>query len=185
MTDPTDIGDPEREDEIVQAVADGLSATKAAQQFGVGVNKVRELIKRATDALADGETLRREWMLEDRRLRSIGLLFYDKARREGNPADAMIFIKANERRSVMNGANAPTSYQIHLMNEVAPIHNKSSTVQVRAALDNVMGITPRERELLDKQQHPLIGEAPLTDAEVSELKQLTVEREAKSPSHAP
>ena len=178
MTDDTDT-DPDREEEIIQAVADGLSATKAAKRFGLSLKNVRALIKREADALSDGQTLREQWMLEDRRLRAIGLLFYEKAIKEGNPADAMIFIKASERRATMNGANAPTSHQIHLMNDAAP-DQRSSTQKLSDVLDHVLGITDRERDLRNRRDAAKWNDGPpLTQEEEAEYRAMQDARETK------
>jgi hypothetical protein len=42
----------------------------------------------------------------------------------------------SERRATMNGANAPTSNQIHLMNDAAP-DQRTSTQKLSDMLDNL------------------------------------------------
>ena len=171
-------------DEIVQALAEGLSTKQVAQRFDLPVKDVRDLLREATKEMADGAALREEWFLEDQRLKALELLFYAKAMRDQNPADAMIVVKTSERRATLAGANAPQSHAIHVMNQAPPAHHRTSTERIRDVLDNVMGITPRERKLLDRKDH-LTDEPPLTEEEVAELTQLTGGREAKNPGRLP
>lgn len=170
-------------DDIVQALAEGLSTKQVAQRYDLPIRDVREVLREATQAMADGETLREEWYLEDQRLKAIGLRFYGIAMHDNDPQSAVIFLKASERRACLNGANAPQSHAIHVMNQTPAAHHRTSTKKIRDALDNVMGITQRERVLLDRKDR-LTDEPPLTNEEVAELKQLTAEREAKHPSGA-
>src|SRR5215831_3248932 len=41
-------------------------------------------------------------------------------------AGGFVFLKASERRATLGGANAPTSYAVHVMNQ-APVNQKTST----------------------------------------------------------
>jgi hypothetical protein len=154
---------------IVQAIADGLSSAQAAERFGVATDEIRAAQKQAVKELADGDALRVEWMLEDRRLKAIGLKFYNIAMRDNDPQAAVIFLKASERRASLNGANAPQSHSLHLMNQTAPIEHKTSTQQLRSILDNLLHISVRERELLDRLE--LQGEdTPEIRAEINNLR---------------
>lgn len=58
----------------------------------------------------------------------------------------------------------------------APAEKKTSTQEIQAVLDNIMGVTLRERELEDKQ---LYSDEKLTADEQAELDLLRAEREAK------
>jgi hypothetical protein len=53
------------------------------------------------------------------------------------------------------------------------VKQQTSTEKIRAALDNVMGISVRERELEDKADY---GDTPLTSEERAELDRLRAER---------
>jgi hypothetical protein len=62
---------------------------------------------------------------------------------------AVVFIKASERRSLLNGANAQ-SHIHHVMNANPPPDVRGSTQIVLDELDALCGITDREKELRDK-----------------------------------
>jgi len=72
-----------------------------------------------------------------------------------------VFIKASERRSLLNGANAPMSHIHHVMNANPPPDVRGSTQIVLDELDALCGITNREKELRDKDA--------LSDDEAREL----------------
>ena len=91
---------------MVLAIASGLSMSQVADRFNVSVDEVRDAQKEALAAFSDGEALRLDWMLESKRLAAIGLKFYQIAMRDSDPQAAVIFIKASERRANLMGANA-------------------------------------------------------------------------------
>ena len=156
-------------DDMVQAIADGLTIAQAADRFGVSVDEVRDAQKQALAAFSDGGALRLDWMLEAKRLAACGLRFYQIAMRDNDPQAAVIFIKASERRATLMGANAPAAASVKLIHETRPEEHQTSTQRIRAALDNVMGITARERELTDRNE--LGGDdSPELLAELDELR---------------
>src|SRR5215467_12573422 len=158
--------DPET---MVLAIASGMSMSAVADRFGVSVDEVREAQKQALAAFSDGEALRLDWMLESKRLAAVGMKFYQIAMRDADPAAAVIFIKASERRATLMGANAPAAAAVKLIHETRPEEHQTSTQRIRAALDNVMGITARERELTNR--HELDGDdSPELLAELDELR---------------
>ena len=61
-------------DDIVQAIADGLTVSQAADRFGVSVDEVRDAEKQALKAFSDGDALRLDWMLEAKVLDEINQL---------------------------------------------------------------------------------------------------------------
>src|SRR5215468_4848459 len=139
--------DPEA---MVQAIADGLTLAQTADRFSVSVDEVRDAQKQALAPFSDGDALRLDWMLEAKRLAACGMKFYQIAMRDNDPQAAVIFIKASERRATLMGANAPAAASVKLIHEAKPEEHQTSTQRIRHALDNVMRITPRERELLDR-----------------------------------
>ena len=72
-------------------------------------------------------------MLEARRLAAVGLKFYRKAMAEAVPQAAIVFIKASERRAMLQGANHPVGHAVTVMHEAAP-QKLISTEKIRAAL---------------------------------------------------
>ena len=141
MVDPND---------MVQAIADGLTLAQTADRFGVSVDEVRDAQKQALAAFSDGGALRLDWMLESKRLAAVGLKFYQIAMRDADPAAAVIFIKASERRATLMGANAPAAATVKLIHDAEPKEHKTSIQDARARLDAFMQISPRERALLDR-----------------------------------
>jgi hypothetical protein len=93
---------------------------------------------------------------------------------DGDPQSAIVFVKTSDRRATLAGANMPQNHVLQVVS--TPPEAKSSTRQIREALDNVLGITSRERELEDKE---LYSDDMLTADEQAELDQLRAVREAK------
>jgi hypothetical protein len=52
----------------------------------------------------------------------------------------------------MTGMNAPQGHVIQLIHQSAPVKQLNSTQEMRTVIDQVCGITPRERELLDRRE---------------------------------
>jgi hypothetical protein len=88
---------------------------------------------------------------------------------------AVAYCRISSRRAELVGANAPISHAVTLMHEAAP-PEQTSTQKIRAAIDSVLGVTFRERELEDKR---LYSDEKLTVDEQAELDQLRAECEAK------
>jgi hypothetical protein len=167
MTDP---------EAVLDALAAGLSVEKAAKRFKLPVAEVRQLLRDEVERCRDGEYMRECWALADRRLAAVEVKFYNKAiEGDGDPQSAIVFVKTNERRGTLNGANAPIGHAVTVMHQAAP-PELTSTQKIRAALDNVLGVTFRERELEDKRDY---SDENLTPAEQDELTQLRQAREAK------
>src|SRR5215831_17238935 len=100
-------------DLIITAMAEGETAARVAQRLGVSIKQVRAAMSEAVADMASADTLRAEWFLEDHRLKTLGLWFYEIALRDNDPQAAVVFLKASERRATLGGANAPTSFVIH------------------------------------------------------------------------
>ena len=114
--------------------------------------------------------------LADRRLAAVEHKFYLRALEgDGDPQAAIVFVKTNERRSTLNGANMPQSHVLQVVSQPLE-HQKTTTDEMEAVLDRIMGVTPRERALENKQRY---SDEPLTADELAELDQLRAEREAK------
>jgi hypothetical protein len=89
------------------------------------------------------------------------LKFFHLAMETGSPAHAMVASKVNERRSVLAGANMPQSHVLQIVSQ--PVEDRSSTERLSSALDRIMNVTDREKELRDKA-NTLAGGPGLTDA---------------------
>ena len=156
---------------ILGALADGLTVGKAARVLGIAEGEVRAALKETADNFRNGERLREAWALEDIRLHRLGLKFFHKAMEsDGDCQAAVTYVKISERRATLAGANAPIGHAVTVMHQAAP-PKLTSTQRIRAAIDNVMGISARERELLDKESEidgP--GITPEESAEIDELR---------------
>ena len=159
-------------DAVIDALADGMSVAKVSRQYGLPQTDVKRMLKEATELCYNGEAMREAWALEVRRLQAVGLKFFHKAMADGNPADAMVFIKASERRATLAGANMPQAHIVRVANEPPRLN---STQHISNVLDNILGISARERELEDKD----LAREPITDDERGELKQFRDARKAK------
>src|SRR5215471_9050921 len=112
MTDP---------EAILDALAAGLSVEKAAKHFHLPVADVRKMLRDEVERCRDGEHLREIWTLADRRLAAVELKFYNKALEgDGDPQSAIVFVKTNERRATLAGANAPIGHAVTVMHQAAP-----------------------------------------------------------------
>ena len=122
---------------------------------------------------------RRELLLEVTRLNSMQQKYYGRAMDddgEGSTAAGLLFTKLSERKATLIGLNAPASASVQIIHQGAPAWEQTSTEKIRSALDNVMGVTARERELEDKQ---LYSHEKLSVDEQAELDGLRAGREAK------
>src|SRR5215831_17865148 len=145
---------------IITAMAAGENAARVAARLGVSIKQVRTAMSEAVSEMATADTLREEWFLEDHRLKTLGLRFYEIALRDNDPQAAVVFLKASERRANLGGANAPTSFVIHTTSQV-PVHQMTNAEKMAEALDNFLGIGEREKELRHRND--------LTEEETAEL----------------
>ena len=94
----TDMAEIDRDD-VIASMARGENATVIAKRLGVHFRKVQAVMREAIAEMADAETLRAEWFLEDHRLKTLGLRFYEIALKENDHQAAIVFLKASERRA--------------------------------------------------------------------------------------
>jgi hypothetical protein len=113
--------------------------------------------------------MREAWMLEARRLEAVGMKFYRKAMDDSDPQAAIVFVKTSERRATLMGADAPIGHAVQVMHQAAAPVQQTSTQKLRGLLDNILHISARERELLDRRE--LDGdESPETLVEINQLR---------------
>jgi len=127
--------DPET---VLDALAGGLSIHACAAQFGLPEAEVRAIRKAEADRLADGEEIRQQHALANRRLLKMELAFHAKAMAEMDPSAAVIALKANERRFSLNGAGAAQpSHLLMIMNQQKIEAAPTSTDRLRRVLDEL------------------------------------------------
>jgi hypothetical protein len=148
----------------VQQIATALNLTPSEVEAG---------LKAALDRIYSGDGLRLSVGLALHRLERMELKYHDIAMKAegGDPACAMIALKSNERRAVLSGSTPPVGFAVRHMVEAAP-ERLTSTQELRAVLDRLRHIVPRERELMNRA-------GSLDEAEAEELRQLQAESEAK------
>src|SRR5215831_13292030 len=119
---------------VLDALAAGLSVEKAAMRFHMPASEVRQLLRDEVDRCRAGEHMRELWALADRRLAAVEHKFYNRALEgDGDPQSAIVFVKTNERRSTLSGANMPQSHVLQVVSQ--PPQAKSSIERMRDALD--------------------------------------------------
>ncbi|MGY8682667.1 hypothetical protein Q2941_33540 [Bradyrhizobium sp. UFLA05-153] len=136
---------------IVLAVANRTPISKIAETYGITEAEVHATVDQRAADMFDGVNLRRKMFLEDARLAALGVPHYEKGL-AGDVASAAIYVKISERRATMTGMNAPQGHVMQLIHQSAPVKQLNSTQEIRAAIDQVCGITSRERELLDRRE---------------------------------
>jgi hypothetical protein len=157
------------DDEILDALAGGLSIREAANRFVRPESEVKDLLREETKRCYDGAEMQQEWALTARRLRTIEVKFAQKGIDELDCAAAIVAIKANERRSTLTGSNAPQGHVVQLMGAAAAQSDSTQTQKARLMMDRFLHITPRERELGDAYNYD--GDrSPATIAELNELR---------------
>lgn len=89
-----------------------------------------------------GDELRREWLLEARRLRELGQKYFARAMgEEGDVNAAVILIKASDRLATLTGMNVPIGHWLSIMQaapvqqSIDPIERGVRIVQQMALLD--------------------------------------------------
>jgi hypothetical protein len=113
--------------------------------------------------------LKRTLALELMRLDQLEMAFEGKALRDRDVAAGVLMVKIAERRATLLGLNPSPGYAVAVIQHPPP-EQKTSTQEIQAALDNVLRITVRERQLLDKEAE--IGGPGVTPEESAEIDEL-------------
>jgi hypothetical protein len=154
---------------IIAEAVHGCTPKEIAAAHGISINQVKQVLDESADAAFAADELRRKWFLEATRLSALGQKFYDKAMADGDVTAAAIAVKVSERLSTLTGINAPQSLSVAI-HAVPPGKTQTSTDKMRSILDGVLGISYRERQLLDMPER--------SSDEAAELRQLQDAREA-------
>jgi hypothetical protein len=139
-------------EEIVGALVDGASVAVVSRRFSLSESEVRLILDEETRRWYDATELRQRWMLAERRMLSLELQFFKLAKEKDDHIAGALAVKANERRSVLSGANAPQGYVVHMTN-AAPLIQETSTEYYRRVLDRLMGLPEAEPEGPPGPQH--------------------------------
>lgn len=121
-------------DEIVLLAANGVSMREIAASHRMSEDEVRAIIDREAARCFEAAHLRRQFLLEARRLRELGQKYYAKAMAgDGDVNSAAIYIKASERLATLSGLNHPVSYGVQVIASDPPAE-PSSTDRIEQAL---------------------------------------------------
>jgi hypothetical protein len=116
----------ERRKTVVHALVDGATIVEAQRRLG---REVKSILDDETKRYYDATAIRERWMLAERTLLKVELLFYDEAVKTKDTAAAMVFVK-----TTLAGANAPIGHVISITN-AAPLVQESSTEYYCRMLD--------------------------------------------------
>ena len=78
--------------------------------------------------------------------------FREKALVDQDTAAGGLLIKVAERRTTLLGLNPPIGHAVQVIQHAPAEKKKTSTQEMRDLLDDIMGITLRERQLLDRRE---------------------------------
>jgi hypothetical protein len=124
-------------DAVVDDAIAGHKLKDIARAHSLTVSEVNKILDEETERALNNKQLRRELMLEAKRLRAIGKRYFERALSDDEqaPASAIIYVKASERLATLLGLNAPSNHTVQM--HVAPPETVSSTERIRAALDRL------------------------------------------------
>ena len=125
------MSDDIRTDEIVTAVANGVSLRAVARSHRMTESEVREIIDAEAACCFQGEQLRREWMPEAKRLSQLGALYFERAM-QGDADAAIIYLKASERRATLCSINATQCYSVQIIHATAAPRQLSRAEEIDA-----------------------------------------------------
>jgi len=156
---------------ILRAATEGRTIRDIAAERGMSEESVAAILDREAATWFDGKHLRRELLMEVTRLNALARKYYSRAMGddEGSITAGTLYVKLTERKATLIGLNAPAAASVQLIHQTAPVEQRTSTQEIIALLDNVQGITARERELIDRRE--LNGEdTPEIRREINELR---------------
>src|SRR6478672_4751379 len=132
------------------------------------VDEVNVALDRHPIELDRDRFLKRTLALELMRLDQLEMAFEGKAIRDRDVAAGTLMVKIAERRATLLGLNPPLGHAVQVIQH-EPVEKKTSTEELRDVLDNIMRITPRERQLLDRRELDGDG-SPEVLAKINELR---------------
>ena len=164
------------EDAVYRARVAGKSVRSIAREHACTEVKILEILHEKSKGLLTEASLRIALMLENQRLDDIVVALYPKAI-NGDHASAGLLIKLAQRRACLMGLDMPQAHVLHVMNNPPP-DARTSTQKMSDAIDHLLGITDREKELRDKA-NTLAGGPGLTEEEAAEYQAMQDAREVK------
>lgn len=132
-------------DAIIPAAVHGRALGEIARSHDLTLAEVRSIIDAEAARAFSGEELRRELLLEARRLRELGQRYFDRAMADDdmNAANAAaIYIKASERLATLTGMNAPQNSAVTLINATPAAGQQTSTERLTAVINALCATSP-------------------------------------------
>jgi len=143
---------PDNDSDILRDWINGRSIDDIARERGLLESEVNRVIDLRAAQMFSGEATRRSIALESEKLDAIKAKLYATYMRDGCTVSAALYLKASERLSSLRGWNRPSAHFVEISGHLEPTPTQTSTQKLRSALDNVLGITYQERQLLDRRQ---------------------------------
>lgn len=173
---PIPTSKPIDEDAVYRARVSGKSVRSIAREHGCTESRINEILHEKSKGLLSEESLRIALLLENQRLDDIVVALYPKAIK-GDHAAAGLLIKLAQRRACLMGLDMPQAHVLHVINNPPP-DARTSTQRMSEALDDLLGVTDREKHLRDKAS-TLVGGPGLTQEEAAEYQAIQDAREAR------
>jgi hypothetical protein len=136
-----------------------------AKTNGCSVAEVSRVLDLFPNATITDQIRKHTLALELSRLDELQEAFYEQAM-GGDVQSGALFAKIIERRCTMLGLYTPPAAVLQVAEAQAA--KQTSTEKIRGLLDNIQHITPRERELIEKQRKE--GFDPQVRAEINQLR---------------
>jgi len=133
-------------DEIIQK-----RVRRIARDHGCSVTEVNTALDHHPIELDRDTFLKRTLAMELVELDELQQAFREKALGDRDVASATLLVRGGERRSTLLGLNAPIGHAVQVVQH-EPKEYKTSTEKLRGMLDNIMHISHRERQLLDRRE---------------------------------
>src|SRR5215471_18220190 len=115
------------------------------------VDQVNAALDRHPIDLDRNRFLKRTLALELMRLDQLEMAFESKAIKGRDVPSGVLMVKIAERRATLLGLNPPLGHAVHVIQH-EPAVQRTSTEEIAAVLDELMGISPAERARLDSEK---------------------------------
>jgi hypothetical protein len=138
-----------------------------ADDNGCTIDEVHAVLDRHPIEVDRDKYLKRALAMQLLQLDELEVAFRERAIVDRDAASGLLLIKVAERRSTLLGLNAPIGHAVAVV-QPEPPNKPTSTERIRALLDNILHVTPRERELLNREEDE--GSTPEIRAEINRLR---------------
>src|SRR5262245_14774100 len=134
-------------DEIIQK-----RVRRIAKDHGCSVAEVNAALDRHPIELDRDTFLKRTLAMELVELDELQQVFREKALVDRDTAAGVLMVKIAERRATLLGLNPPIGHAVQVIQH-PPAEKKTTTQEIRAALDELMGIESKPEPLDSEKAH--------------------------------